>query len=300
MLVFLNGKFIPEEQATVSVFDRSFCLGDGLFEAIPVYNGKTFLWKQHFHRLQAGADFLTIKMPFSSEAMASFAEQLLQENQARENILRIQLSRGVGLRGYSTKGANSPTLVMSLHPSKRYSSPAKIITSSVRILTNDPLASFKSCSKISHVIARMEADEQGADDAVLLNSDGYVAETTSANLFWIEQGTVCTPPVQSGALPGVTRAMVQALCQKHGLPISEKNIGQQLLLQTDGVFITSVAVEVREVSSLDGRDLARSPLTRILQEAFSDYVKSAHQNGGIAFSGSQFASGNKPLWARLK
>ena len=268
MLVFLNGKFIPVEQATVSIFDRSFCLSDGLFEAVAVYNRKVFLWEKHFDRLQTGADFLKIKLPFTPKAIRAFAEELLTKNQADDCVLRIQLSRGVGPRGYSIKGADSPTLVMSLHSARKVSSPCHVITSSIRIPANDPLARFKSCSKLSHVLARMEADEQGADEALLLNSNGHIAEATSANLFWIESKTVCTPLLNSSALPGVTRGLVLELCRELKIAIAEKNITPELLPQADGVFLTSVAIEVREVSRLDGHDLPRSPITQMLRDAY--------------------------------
>ena len=239
MFVFLNGQFVPDEQATVSIFDRSFCLSDGLFEAIPVYQRKPFLWQKHFERLQTGAEFLKIKMPFSPNALRAFAEELLTKNQAGDCVLRIQLSRGVGPRGYSIKGADSPTLVMSLHPTRKVSSPCKIITSSVRIPAHDPLAKFKACHKLPHILARMEADEQGADEALLLNTDGYVAEASSANLFWIEGRTVCTPPLESGALPGVTRGVVFDLCAELKIAIVEKNVAPDFLPQSSSSFASS-------------------------------------------------------------
>lgn len=276
VLVFLNGKFVSEEQATVSVFDRSFCLSDGLFEAIPVYNRKTFLWEKHFERLKTGADFLKIKLPFAPEAIRAFAEDLLVKNQARDCVLRIQLSRGVGPRGYSIKGANSPTLVLSLHPASRLSSPAEIITSSVRISANDSLAGFKACNKLPHILARMEADEQGADEAFLLNLEGNIAEATSANLFWIEDKVVCTPPLNSGALPGITRGVVLELCDNLMIPSAEKNIIPALLPRTGGAFLTSIAVEIREVTRIDGMDLPRSAITQMLRDAYLKYVEGAN------------------------
>jgi len=275
VFVFLNGQFVPEEQATVSVFDRSFCLSDGLFEAVPVYRGKPFLWQNHVERLKTGADFLKIKMPFSPEALRGFADELLARNQAEDGVLRIQLSRGVGPRGYAVKGANSPTLVMTLHPARKFSSPCKIITSSIRIPAHDPLAKFKACNKLPHILARMEADEQGADEALLLNTEGHVAEATSANLFWIEGQAVCTPPLDSGALPGVTRGEVLALCSGLKISTEEKSCAPKSLPEADGVFLTSIAIEVREVSRLDGHELRRSPITETLRRAYLDYVKSA-------------------------
>ena len=116
MTVFLNGQFVPEAQATVSVFDRSFLYGDGLFETMLVSNGKPFRWPQHCERLERGAKFLGINIPFTRDALARFAAELIAANQMPEALLRLTLSRGVGVRGYSPKDADIPTLVMSLHP----------------------------------------------------------------------------------------------------------------------------------------------------------------------------------------
>ena len=276
MRVFLNGKFVPEQEAVVSVFDRCFTLGDGLFEALPVYRGKIFLWQEHLERLLTGANFLKIRIPFSPLELHEFAERLLSENRAGDCILRIHLSRGVGQRGYSIKGANSPTLVMSLHPAVKDLAAAKIITSTVCILADDPMTRFKASNKLPQILARMEADEQGADEALLLNSNGDIAEATSANLFWMEGQTVCTPPINSSALPGVTRDCVLNLCRDLKIPSEQKNITPKRLPNADGVFLTSVAVEIREVSHLDGFELRRSPIPRRLREAYLNYAQSAN------------------------
>ncbi len=273
MLVFLNGKIIPEEQATVSVFDRSFCLGDGLFEALPVSGGKFFLLGKHIERLQAGANFLKIKFPFSPQEILEFAKRLLLENQMDDGMLRIQLSRGIGTRGYSAKGAYSPTFVMTLHPSKKNSLAAKLIVSSIRIPANDPLSKFKTCSKLSHIVARTEADDQGADEALLLNTDGDIAEATSSNFFWIENKTVCTPPVESGALPGVTRALILGLCRELAIPAMEKNVPPLLLSGAEGVFLTASGSGVREVSRINEIEFPRSAVTQTLGDVYLKYVE---------------------------
>jgi branched-subunit amino acid aminotransferase/4-amino-4-deoxychorismate lyase len=122
----------------------------------------------------------------------------------------------------------------------------------------------------------MEADEQGADEALLLNSNGEIAEATSANLFWIENGTVGTPPLRSSALPGVTRGLVLELCRQLKIPTVEKNVTAQMLLESDGVFLTSVAIEVREAARLDGRELRRSPITQRLRDAYLNYAQGAN------------------------
>src|SRR6185312_12187403 len=122
MLVFLNGKFVPEERAVVSVFDRAFLLGDGLFETILIFNGKPFRWQQHLERLQRGAKFLGIKLPFSPKQLRDIADKLIARNKMPNALLRLTLSRGVGQRGYLPRGANHPTLVMSLHPAPKIDS----------------------------------------------------------------------------------------------------------------------------------------------------------------------------------
>ncbi|MGZ5569184.1 MAG: aminotransferase class IV, partial [Limisphaerales bacterium] len=116
MIVFLNGKFVPEEQAVVSIFDRGFLYGDGLFEAIRIRAGKPFRWNQHLQRLQQGADLLKLKLPFSSENLLTYAQELSAKNHMPEAILRLYVSRGIGERGYSPKGANNPFLAMALYP----------------------------------------------------------------------------------------------------------------------------------------------------------------------------------------
>src|SRR6185503_10796529 len=191
MIVFVNGEFVPEEKAVVSVFDRSFLYGDGLFETLRVCSGRLFRWKQHLERLQRGTDFLGLRLPFAPSDLREFADQLIQRNGHPEAVLRVVLSRGAGPRGYSLKGAERPMLVMSLHPIQPLDPPKppcwRLTTSSLRIACGDPLAHFKTCNKLPQILARAEAEAAGADEALLLNSEGEVAEAASSNLFWIER-----------------------------------------------------------------------------------------------------------------
>lgn len=274
MLIFLNGRFVPENEAMVSVFDRGFLYGDGLFETMRVVNGQPFRWAQHLDRLQRGAEFLRIKLPYSTEQLIDFAARLIARNQLPEAILRLTVSRGVGGRGYSPRDAGQPTCVMTLHPVPAATSGKgwKLITSTLRLPTNDPLARFKTANKLWQVTARSEADTAGADEALLLNTDGYVAEATSANVFWVEGDTICTPPLTAGILPGVTRAGVMELCGTRGLVVRKKMITPQKLIRASGVFLTLGSLGVVSVTELDGRKLPSSPLIEVLR---SDYAKMA-------------------------
>ena len=284
---------MPEERAVVSVFDRGFLYGDGLFETMRVFHGKPFRWAQHLERLQRGAEFLKIKLPFSPEALRDFAGELIAKNEMPDALLRVTLSRGVGVRGYSPKGAESPTLVMSLHafPHPRPLShpmgeggpkggdggfPAgwKLITSSHRLPAKEALAQFKTCNKLPQILARAEADAAGADEALLLNTDGFVVEGASSNLFWIEGDTICTPPLAAGILPGVTRSVVLEICRALAMKTRESEISSEQLRGADGVFVSLSSFGIVEAVSLDGHVLSGSPLIGQIQESYRNLLTS--------------------------
>ena len=276
MIVFLNGQFVPEEQATVSVFDRSFLYGDGLFETMRVTNGKPFRWWEHMERLRKGGDFLGIKIPFACKSLEKHAAELIAKNQMPEALLRLTVSRGVGLRGYSPKGADKPIVVMTLHPflGAPASGPVhwKLRTTSFRLPAGEKLAHFKTANKLAQIMARAEADAAGADEAVLCNTDGFVVEGASSNLFWVEGGTICTSPLASGILAGVTRAVTLELCAQLGLPCAEKQITPDGLRQVDGVFVTLSSFGVVAAASLDGAELKQSPLVTRASAAYADLL----------------------------
>jgi aminodeoxychorismate lyase len=272
MIVFLNGKYVPEEKAVISVFDRGFLFGDGLFEAMLVRRGQIFRWDQHLERLRRGLDFLKLTVPWSSDELFRFSMQLIQRNRMPECLLRVNISRGITARGYSPKNAISPAIVLTLHPAPvlddRRVPRWRIVTSSFCLPDNDPLTNFKTTNKLPQVMARAEADAAGAHDAILLNPHGFIAEGTSCNVFWVRDNVVCTTPLASGALPGVTRATVIELCVKMNIPWREKNAKPADLRRAQGVFLTNTSIGVIEVESLDHRKLPRSPLVKKLWAAY--------------------------------
>jgi branched-chain amino acid aminotransferase len=294
MIVFLNGQFVPEEQAVVSVFDRSFLYGDGLFETMRVTKGKPFRWWAHMERLRKGGDFIGLKIPFACKSLEKFAHELIAKNQMAEALLRLTVSRGIGPRGYSPKGADKPIVVMTLHPfpgapnsnSARFTgsskhagsetgAPAKwkLHTASLRLPAGEKLAHFKTANKLAQVLARAEADAVGADEALLCNTEGFVIEGASCNLFWIEGDTVCTPPLASGILAGVTRAVTVELCGQLAVSVSERQITAADLQRTAGVFLTLSSLGVVEATSLDGVTLSSAPLVAKLRAAYDELLE---------------------------
>jgi branched-chain amino acid aminotransferase len=278
MIVFLNGEFVPEEKAVISVFDRGFLFGDGLFEAMLVRRGEIFRWDQHLERLQRGVDFLKLTVPFSADELFRFSMQLIQRNRMPECLLRLNLSRGITARGYSPKNAVRPALVLTLHPVPALDSKGpnrwRLVTSSFCLPADDLMTGFKTTNKLPEVMARAEADAAGAHDAILLNHRGYIAEGTSCNVFWVRDNVVCTTTLASGALPGVTRAAILELCVKMNISCREKNAKPADLLRAQAVFITNTSMGVVEIESLDGRKLRRSPLVKELWVAYRSLLSS--------------------------
>jgi aminodeoxychorismate lyase len=282
MIVFLNGRFVPEEQALVSVLDRSFLYGDGLFETVLVANSVPFRWSQHLARLEAGAAFLGITPPFANAELTRFAAKLIHENHGSNALLRLTLSRGVGLRGYSPRSADSPVLVMTLHELTPFD-PAllqnwRLKTAAIRLPADQPLAQFKTCNKLAQVLARAEAEQAGADEALLANTDDFVVEGASSNLFWIEQGSVYTPPLASGILSGITRSVVMELCREVGLSVYERNVAGSRLLQAEAVFLSLSSLGIVQATCLDGAPLRLSPLTSQIHSRYSDLVRRETQS----------------------
>jgi aminodeoxychorismate lyase len=277
MIVFLNGQFVSEEQAVIPVNDRGFLLGDGLFETIRVFSSRPFRMAQHLERMTRGADFLKIKCPFTPKELEKFAGQLIEQNQMPDAILRVTLTRGSGERGYSPKNAGTPTVVMTSHASPSLENPAEwnLVTSSFHIPATDPLSSFKTTSKILHVMARAEAAEKGADEALLINTNGEVAETASGNLFWVYDDKICTVPTGRGVLPGITRAVVLEICQTLGLQVNKRVIKPESLRNSEGIFVTQSALGIVPVVSFDGEPVAPSPLVDQIAQAYNEMLAKA-------------------------
>jgi aminodeoxychorismate lyase len=276
VLVFLNGRFVPEARAVVSVFDRGFLYGDGLFETIRVSNGRPFRWLQHWERLRQGAKFLKIKLPYTPDQLLAFADKLITKNKMPDSLLRISVSRGVGTPGYLPQKANRPTLIMSLRPSPKISRkiPAqwKLIVSSFQLMAGDPLAQYKTANKLPQILARTQASADGADEALLANSDDFVVEGASSNLFWVRRGVICTPPLVAGILPGVTRALVFEIAAGLNIPVRQQNIRVQDLARMDGVFLSLTSLGIIEAKTLDRKILRKSPVTGSLAQVYNEML----------------------------
>lgn len=273
--VFLNGQFVPAESAVVSVFDRGFLYGDGLFETLRVSRGVPFQWTLHWNRWTAGLKALGFPPVAESGPLRAAALELARINEIPEGVLRVAVSRGVGPRGYSPKGADHPTLVMSLSPFPCL--PPRLLrwrlhTAQTVHLSSERLNSFKTANRLPQILARMEAEQAGADEALVCDSSGQVAEATSGNVFWLRGKILHTPPLTLGALPGVARATLLSLAQELSLETQESSIHPAALREADGVFLSLSTHGVIEGVELDGHPLRCNEWVDRLWRRWEDLV----------------------------
>ena len=257
MLAYVNGQYIPLDRPALPVNDRSFLYGDGLFETIRITNGQPFLWREHLERLQRGAEFLKIPLPFDAAEIEHATRHLLVQNDTPEGVVRIHLSRGPSERGYGLPTKPNPTLIITTHKSIHSEHAGlKLITSSIRVLADDPLTQHKTANRLPNILARQDADAAGADEALILNNLNQIAEASAANIFIIRGNELITPPLNSGALAGTTRAYFLKIAGSQNLIPVESPLTSSDLQAADATFLSSAHWLATAVISLDGAPLS--------------------------------------------
>ena len=282
MLVYVNGKFTPKEQATVSVFDHGYLYGDGIYETLRAYDGKIFLLSKHLARLKQSADAISLKLPFNTEKIGDALREALTVNKLHEAYLRIQISRGTGDIGLDPALCPVPTMVIVTKPFKDY--PAELYDEGVAVALvetrrNHPLAlspAIKSTNFLNNILAKIESLNAGAYEGIMLNWEGYLAEGTISNLFLVKKGVLYTPSLETGILEGVTRDLVMHLARKARIPVKEELLKPKDLQDADEAFLTNTTVEVLPVTTVDGEpvgDGEPGAVTRTLSEAYKEEVR---------------------------
>ena len=259
MKVFINGKFVDEKKAAVSVFDHGLLYGDGVFEGIRVYRGRVFKLKEHIDRLFYSAKAILLKLPMSHRALCEAVLKTCRRNQLRNGYVRLVVTRGVGTLGLDPSRCRNPQVIIiagriQLYPKAYYEKGLEIVT--VATTRNHPNAvnpAIKSLNYLNNILARIEASNAGCVEAIMLNAEGYVAECTGDNVFIVKDGRAFTPPFAAGALHGITRGVVIELAAKLGIEVAEPNLTRYDLYNADECFITGTAAEVVPVVKIDGR-----------------------------------------------
>ncbi len=276
---------MPESAGAVSALDRGLLLGDGLFETMRTVGGRVLQWQRHWERLSAGASVIGLPLPWTATELSDAARQTLRANSLHDATVRLTVTRGFlpGARGLLPPADTQPTLLIRAtpfgpYPDRFYRNGMQVIVSrKVRRNEQSPLSRVKSLCYLDNVIARREAAETGADEALMLNTQGNVACATTANVFTVRAGRLYTPPVADGALPGTVRALVCAdLAPQIGCEASETRLAESALQVADEVFLTNALMGIMPVCGIDDRQVgagAPGPVTRKLHTAYEAWLR---------------------------
>ncbi len=260
--VYINGEFFDRNDAKISVFDHGLLYGDGVFEGIRAYGGKVFRLREHLKRLYESAKMIMLKIPFKIEELEQAVLATLQKNNLHDAYIRLIVTRGEGDLGLDARLCTHPSIIIitdkiALYPDEFYQKGIKIVAVSIR--RNIPEAvnpCAKSLNYLNNILAKIEAVNGNAHDALMLNAEGYVVECSGANIFILKNGTLLTPPTFLGALEGITRNTIISLAKEFGIKVQEEPFTRYQLYNCEECFLTGTAAEVMPVVEVDGRIIA--------------------------------------------
>jgi branched-chain amino acid aminotransferase len=275
-LIFLNDKIVKDTEGLLSTLDRGFLYGDGLFETLRTYEQKPFRLEDHVARISNSAHYFDIPFRYTSQQIRQIIEQLLTGNNLKDAYIRMTLSRGVGVNGLIPKGTCTPTFVVHAkplitYPALLYKTGVSLITSHIRRSATCPISCHKTLNFLTNYLIKREATEKGAHDALILNTDNFIAECAVSNIFVVEKSAVITPPLKANVLPGITRKIVLDLCKENGIYVLEELFGMERILGANEVFITNSLMEIMPVSRIDGHTVGKptpDTITKLLHHKY--------------------------------
>ncbi|MCC4767590.1 branched-chain-amino-acid transaminase [Methanosarcina sp. DH1] len=282
LLIYLDGKFVPKSEAKVSVYDHGFLYGDGVFEGIRAYNGRVFKLKEHVDRLYDSAKAIAMDIPLTKEEMSEAILETLRKNNLKDAYIRPVVSRGTGDLGLDPRNCGKPCVVVIAQGwgamyGDLYEVGLKAVSVCVRRNAPDSISpNIKSLNYLNNILAKIEANEKGGDEAIFLDHNGFVCEGSGDNIFVVKNNKVLTPYTISN-LKGVTRATAIELLDEMGYKVIEANLGLFDLYTADEVFVTGTAAEAAPITRLDGRVIGTGkpgPMTMKMVEAFEKITQS--------------------------
>ena len=283
MKIYIDGQFYDKENAKISVFDHGLLYGDGVFEGIRFYNGRVFRLEEHIDRLFDSARAIALNIGMDKSAVIEATLETIRQNQLHDGYIRLVVTRGVGDLGLNPMLCPKASLFIiaskiTLYSADKYENGLDVVTCATRRIPHGALSPMvKSLNYLNNVMAKIEAQNAGAGEGLMLNEQGFVSECTGDNIFIIKNGVITTPPISAGALAGVTRSVVFDLAAEFGIPIHEPMMTRYDIFTADECFLTGTAAEIIPAVKLDTRligDGKPGPITRRLITRFRELTAS--------------------------
>ena len=283
MKIYIDGSFYSQADAKVSVFDHGLLYGDGIFEGIRFYNGRVFKLTEHLERLWDSAKAICLTIPMSFAEMEAAVLDTIRQNGLRDGYIRLLVTRGVGNLGLSPDRCPKASVIIiaatiALYPEEKYETGMEMVTCATRRMSAAALPpAVKSLNYLNNILAKIEANHAGADEGLMLNDEGFVAECTGDNIFIIKRGEVFTPPIYSGGLRGITRQVVFDICAEFGVTVKETELTRYDIFTADECFLTGSAAEVIAAIKLDTREIGDGkpgPFTQRVVARFREITQS--------------------------
>jgi len=259
--VYIDGEYYPKSQAKISVYDHGFLYGDGVFEGIREYNGVVFKLKEHIDRLYRSAHAIMLQIPISKEKMSNAVVETIRKNKMKDSYIRLIVSRGIGDLGLDPQKCPKPTIIIITDTIQIRAGNAKetgittmfswVRRNSVDATTHE----IKSLNYLNSIMAKIEANTCGVDEAICLENNGYIAEGVGENVFIVKNGEIFTPPTSTGALAGITAEVVSELCNKLGIKLAIANLTPFMLFTADEAFFTGTAMEMVPIREVNKRQI---------------------------------------------
>ncbi|MBZ0108379.1 MAG: aminodeoxychorismate lyase [Candidatus Scalindua rubra] len=276
--IFLNGRIIPDTEGSVSTDDRGFLYGDGIYETLRSYDGKPFKLAEHLERMRHSAKQLRILFEYTNTEISEIIKTLIDKNNIQDAYIRITLSRGAGGGRLQMDDNIEPTTLIQVKPfspydSKLYDEGMTLVVSDYRRSTTCPISHYKTTNLLKSILLKEEAKTKSAHEAIILNTDSYVAECVVSNIFMVSGGSVITPSLDTNILPGITRITVLDICKNKSIPISENHFTTDRLIKANEVFITNSLMEIMPVSKIDNYKIGKVIPGMITQQVMSAYKR---------------------------
>jgi branched-chain amino acid aminotransferase len=285
MKIYIDGKYCDQRDAKISVFDHGLLYGDGIFEGIRAYNGRVFKLKEHIDRLFYSAKAILLKIPMGHRQIMAAVVETCRRNRVRDGYIRLLVTRGVGTLGLNPSRCKNPSVIIiagkiQLYPKELYQRGMDLITvPTTRNLHSAVNPAIKSLNYLNNILAKIEANNGGCEEAIMLNAEGFVAECTGDNLFIVKEAHLYTPPLSAGALYGITRRVIMELAAESGLKVSEPNLTRYDLFNADECFLTGTGAELVPVVKIDGRTIGTGKPGPVTEKLVAQYHALTNASG---------------------